>query len=333
MDTEFGEQVGGFGDLGADGVQVEIKRSYLDFELAQLRFEVGVQNFNIHRGLVMNDDAAGVKVSYRGIKNVIPALWWFRLYDGDKEATNSGADVDQYTALVNIKAGDMQIVPTISYLTANNGSYYATAGEPMNVYFAGVDFNMKAKSFDIEFSGIYEGGSIDDTTDISAYGLWGKVGFNLGKFGIRLAALYTTGEEATASGDYDGFWYPEQNSWGQNFSTSEFVRKGADWTKVPDYTNGNSGENRMEFGLGFDFAATKNLKIAFDFWNLNLAEDAASGNSDVGNELDLVGTFTLMKGLNLDLIGAYLIVGDAYKPAVNGADYAYETAARLRLSF
>jgi hypothetical protein len=353
MDTTFGQQASAgtkdsYGSMGADGIAVEVKQTYLDFTLDKFRFEVGTQGFQLHRGLAMNDEASGIKASYRG-GNIIPAIWWWRLYDGDKGRAastdtgataavpaNAGADVDQYTALVNIKVGDMQFVPVISYLTANSGVRYApksTAGQPMNVYFAGVDFNMKADKLDLAFTGIYEGGSLNDATDISAYALYGKVGFKLGNFGLRAAALYTTGEEATATGDYDGFWYPEQSGSGASFSTSELFRKGADWTKTTDFGNGNSPENRMEFGLGFDVMAAKDVKIAFDFWNLNLAEDAASGNSDVGNEIDLVGTIGLMKGLNLDLIGAYLIVGDAYKPAVDGSDYAWETSARLRLSF
>lgn len=352
MDTTWGQRAtpntkDSYGSIGADGIALEIKNTYLDFNLADFRFEVGTQGFKILRGLVMDDDATGMKISYRG-GNVTPAVWWYRLYDGDKGraastdtgataavAANGGADVDHYTALVNIKAGNMQIAPSVGYLTSNSGVRYApksTAGQPMNVYFAGLDFDMKADKFNLAFTGVYEGGSLNDTTDISAFALYAKAGFNLGSFGIRAAALYTTGEEATAAGDYDGFWYPEQNGSGAGFSTAELFRKGADWTKTTDFGNGNSPENRMEFGLGFDFALTKSFKIAFDFWNLNLAEDAASGNADVGNEIDLIATLNLMKGLDLDLIGAYLIVGDAYKPATNDSN-AYETSARLRLSF
>jgi hypothetical protein len=348
MDTAFGQQ-NSYGDLGADGINVEVKRTYLDFELAQLRFEVGTQAYQLHRGLIIDDDASGIKVSWRGTKNIIPALWWWRLNDGDlggggtgstNPPVNAGEDTDHYVALVNIKAGDMQFVPSVSYLTASSGAYAGgTAGQPLSVYFVGLDFNMKADKLDLEFTGVYEGGSIDDTTDISAYALWGKVGFNLGKVGLWAAALYTTGEEATPSGDYDGFTYPEQNGTGASFKTSELVRKGDDWTQLTFYENGSSPENRMEFGVGAEFEAAKNLKLYLSFWNLNLAEDAApvagatSGNSDVGNEIDLKATFALMKSLNLDLIGAYLIVGDAYKPVVNGNDSAIEASARLRLSF
>jgi hypothetical protein len=346
MDTEYGAQSSGYGDLGADGVAVEVKNSYLDFTTANLRFEVGTQNFNVLRGLLVNDDASGFKVSYRGADNFIPAFWMFRLNNGDKESGNDGEDTDQYTGLVNIKMNNMQIVPSISYLYANSGAYAGgTAGEALGIYILGIDFNMKTDMFDIVAAAGYEGGSIDDTTDIAAYMFNLKAKLKMGKFGIRGEVLYTTGEEVDSlgntSGDFDGWTYPEQNSTGANYSTAEFYRKGKDWTKVPNgpaapgynnAPNGNAVENRMEFGLGVDFAISKAWKVSFDWWNLNLAEDAANGNKDVGNELDLVATWGIMKNLNLDLIGAYLIVGDAIKPVTNDEN-AYELSSRLRLSF
>lgn len=348
MDTVFGEQTGGYGDLGSDGVQVEVKRSYLDFELANFRFELGTQGFQLHRGLVIDDDASGFKVSWRGAeKTMIPALWWWRLNDGDllgttsnstRSSVNTGADVDHYVALLNIRSGGFQIVPSVSYLTSNNGTFYSTtgktvAGQAMNIFFAGLDVNWKMDKFGLEFTGVYETGELTDTRDISAYALWGKASFKIGNFGLWGAALYTTGEETANAGDFEGFWYPEQNGTGATFKTSELVRKGDDWTKLTRYENGSSPENRMEFGVGVDFAVTKNVKLFLSFWNLNLAEDAASGDDDVGNEIDVKATINLLKGLDLNLIGAYLIVGDAYKPATNDSSSAMELSAMLTLRF
>jgi hypothetical protein len=349
MDTEWGQQ-DSYGDLGADGINVEVKRSYIDFTHSQLRWEVGTQNFNILRGLLVNDDASGIKVSYRGADNFIPALWWFRLNNGDKSgnggaaptgAPNNGEDTDHYTALVNIKMNNMQIVPSIGYLTANSGSYFGgNATEPVKMYILGLDFNAKFDMFDIVAAAGYEGGQVTDNVDISAYmfNLKGKV--KLGKFALNAEFLYTTGEEVGGSGDYNGWYYPEQNSTGANYSTSEFVRKGMDWTKVTTSlgTNavvGNGVENRMEFGLGGEFALSKAWKVGFDWWYLGLAEDNQTGNSDIGNEFDLIANWKIMKNLQLDLIGAYLLCGDAVKDLnpTDASDDAYELSARLRLNF
>ena len=358
MDSEWGQDGSNkYGDLGADGIAVEVKRSYVDFTTFNTRFEVGVQNFNILRGLLVNDDASGIKVSYRGFDGFIPAVWWLRPYNGDAMVGDNGQDFDHYTALVNIQRSNFQLAPSIGYIRTNNSASFpannytnrniGSAGEALDIYVLGVDFNMKTDMFDVVAAAGYEGGSVDDNTDISAYMLNAKLKYKMGKFALRGEALYTSGEEVNSagqrSGDYDGWWYPEQNSTGANYSTAEFYRKGKDWTKVPNgpavpgggYSNapnGNAVENRMEFGLGADFAVSKAFKVSFDWWNLNLAEDAANGNSDVGNEFDLVGTWGIMKNLNLDLIGAYLLVGDAIKPTVDDHD-AYELSARLRLNF
>jgi hypothetical protein len=355
FDTTWGEQAS-YGDIGADATVFEVKRTYLDFNLADFRFEIGTQGFNLHRGLGFNDDMSGMKVSYRGAGNIIPALWWFRLNDGDRNTGNDGADVDHYTALVNIKAGNMQFVPSVGYLYASNGAFYSaatttpfaptssattTTGEPMKIYIVGLDFNMKTDIANVEFTGIYEGGQLDDSVDISAYALWGEVGFKLGgAVGLRVAGLYTTGEDATPSGDYDGFWYPEQNSWGRGFSTSELYRKGLEWAKTPynngnnvARTDGNAPENRMEFGLGADFKLAKDHKISLDYWNLNFAEDNLTGNSDIGNEIDFKYTWQINKNLQSNYVFAYLIHGDAIKPPTNDASGSYETFLNLRLSF
>ena len=42
MDARFGEQ-GGYGDFGADGVNVEVKNSYADFNTGPLNWKLGVQ--------------------------------------------------------------------------------------------------------------------------------------------------------------------------------------------------------------------------------------------------------------------------------------------------
>jgi len=346
MDTEWGQQ-DSYGDLGADGINVEVKRSYIDFTAFNTRWEVGTQNFNILRGLLVNDDASGIKASYRGADNFIPAFWWFRLNNGDKGAGDNGQDVDHYTALVNIKMNNMQIVPSVGYLTSNNVAYYspADATHSAKVYILGVDFNMKMDMVDIVAAAGYEGGQLTDDVDISAYMFNLKGKFKLGKFAIRGEFLYTTGDEVDSNGnptnaDYKGWYYPEQNSTGANYSTSEFVRKGWDWTKVPNAAGanavaGNGVENRMEAGLGVDFAVSKSWNLMFDYWWLNLAENNETGNSDIGNEFDLKATWSIMKNLKLDLIGAYLLTGDAVKKlsSSDSSDDAYEVSARLRISF
>jgi hypothetical protein len=343
MDTHWGETP--LGDIGADGQILEIKNAYIDFNLWNSRFEIGSQGYKLHRGLVFNDDATGMKISYRALDNIIPAFWWLRAYNGDRLASNNGMDFDYFFGLANIKTGNMQFVPSIGYLTSNDATGLvaaATAGEAMNIYTVGLDFNVKFDMWDMMITGVYEGGELAESIDISAYAFDIKAGVKVANFKIRGEFLYTSGEDRVPDDEYNGFWFPRQGGLGASYSTSELYRKGWDWTRTPafpttslnpiDDLSDNAVENRLEFGLGVDFSPTKSWKIMFDWWNLNLAEEADSGETDIGNEIDLKARWQVMKNMKLDLIGAYLIIGDAIKPATNDKN-AMEGSIRVSLSY
>ena len=62
MDAVFGGQGdGSYGDLGADGVRVEVKNSYADFNTGPLNWKLGVQGAAIGRSLVFDNDFAGAQ--------------------------------------------------------------------------------------------------------------------------------------------------------------------------------------------------------------------------------------------------------------------------------
>jgi hypothetical protein len=52
----------------------------------------------------------------------------------------------------------------------------------------------------------------------------------------------------------------------------------------------------------------------------------------LGTEIDLILTYEIVKGLKMDLVGAYLIAGDATYKGPDSAN-PYEIGTRLSLSF
>jgi hypothetical protein len=78
-----------------------------------------------------------------------------------------------------------------------------------------------------------------------------------------------------------------------------------------------------------------------DVWYAQLEEDIVfnagtplqRSEDDLGTELDVVVTYQLVEGLNLDLVGAYLWAGDAVSLDGNNNEDPYEFGARLSLSF
>ena len=85
---------GAGGAMGADGVSVEVKHLYIDWLLPQtdLQIRMGVQPFALPRaamrsdgedgGYVLDDDMAGVLLSYNFNENFGANLGWFRPWDG-----------------------------------------------------------------------------------------------------------------------------------------------------------------------------------------------------------------------------------------------------------
>jgi hypothetical protein len=58
-----------------------------------------------------------------------------------------------------------------------------------------------------------------------------------------------------------------------------------------------------------------------------------NGEDDLGVEVDLVATYQLIEGMNLDIVGAYLFAGDAVSETGDNDDDPYEVGMRLSLSF
>jgi hypothetical protein len=59
----------------------------------------------------------------------------------------------------------------------------------------------------------------------------------------------------------------------------------------------------------------------------------SGGEDELGVEIDLVATYQLIEGMNLDLVGAYLFAGDAISTTGSNDDDPYEVGMRLSLSF
>ena len=90
--------------------------------------------------------------------------------------------------------------------------------------------------------------------------------------------------------------------------------------------------NIMAANIGAGFKVSDKLKLTADLWYAKLAEDNAKGDSDLGTEIDLVLTYSLMKNLNLDVVAAYLFAGDATYKGANDKD-PYEIGTQLSFRF
>ena len=328
----WGDTVGG--DIGTDGMGIfRIKNSYANFNLGPVNFMIGLQPRVLHRGFLFDDDFAGAVVTFNGSGFSIPLIW-MKAYEGGTGNTANDNDVDYYVLKPTFTFGNTALTPTLAYVYSKDASKWPTlsGNKEVKVYFAGLDADVKfGGGSTVWFTGIYEGGSAElingKSMDISAYllALGGKV--NVGAIDIHGQVFYATGEDKTTT-DSEAFYVPK----GQSYYWAELMGYGIFDNQFSAGSPADQISNIMAANIGVGFKVSDALKITADLWHAKLAESDAKGNDVLGTEIDLVLTYSLMKNLTLDVVGAYLFAGDATYGGSNSAN-PYEIGTRLSFSF
>ncbi|MFW6333581.1 MAG: hypothetical protein ACOC23_09845, partial [Thermodesulfobacteriota bacterium] len=110
-----------------------------------------------------------------------------------------------------------------------------------------------------------------------------------------------------------------------------------DWY-TPNNVAGDQIENIWAANLGFTVKPMDKLKLTLDGWYAQKTEeirllDGTMGDK-LGVEVDLVVTYQLVEGLNLDIVGAYLFADEVItENDIAGDDDPYLVGSRLSLSF
>jgi hypothetical protein len=343
MDAIWGDKdTNGYGDIGADGVKVEVKNSYADFDMGPVNYKIGVQGFILARGFLADDDFAGALVTYSNDMMGLP-VFWFKAYEGGDD--NNTADTDIFGIAPSFSMGDsLTLKPYLVYWMSDNLQDYQERGgtnlpataDPMDdadVFFAGLDLDWNLDVASLYFTGIYQWGTIDfrpnGDTDIAAYLLAGGASMNMGPAELHFNGFYASGDDDPDDNDVDSFIVIE----GQSHYWSEIMGYGV----FDFYTSAGAPADQISnvwaANLGATFKPMDKLSITGDVWYAELAEENEFNEDELGLELNLKATYKLMENLNLDLVGAYLFAGDATSLDGNNEDDPYEIGTRLSLSF
>ncbi len=366
MDAAWGGTSGGYGDIGADGVSVEVKNSYVDFTLGSVNSKIGVQSYKLARGFLFNDDFAGAVITYKAEAFELP-LFWIKAYEGTgiETATNpdydNDYDVDYYGIAPKFSLGDTgSIQPIFVYAFSNDAGaganamswpsapYFGTADrlglDEIEAFYLGFDLDLNFDMISTWLTGIYQFGSVEGVdgldaydADISAWLLAIGAKANFDTFDIHGQAFYLTGQDEDEE-DLELF-VPLK---GQDYHWAEIMGGGIfDGAVSGASSNGttysggyNQLTNIMAFNIGAGFKATDDLSLKLDIWYAELAEALDDTlDEELGTEVDLVATYKLMDGLTLDLVGAYLFAGDSVTMDSPDDENPYEVGAQLSLSF
>jgi hypothetical protein len=352
MDAVWGGNSSGYGDIGADGISVEVKNTYVDFDMGPVNSKIGVQGFILARGFLADDDFAGALVSYNNDLMSLP-VFWFKAYEGNQPddqgnrnaSDNNTSDTDIFGIAPSFNIGDaLKLTPYAVYWMSDNLQDYQEDGRsnlpdtasPMDdadVFFVGADLDLKLDVVSLWLTGIYQWGTIDfqngDDTDIQAYLVGAGAAMNFGPAELHTRGFYASGDDDPDDNDVDSFIVIE----GQSYYWSEIMGFGIFDNVASAGSPADQISNVWAVNLGATFKLTDKLSLTPDVWYANLAEEDENGEDELGTEFNLKATYKLMENLNLDVVGAYLLAGDATSENGDNENDPYLIGTRLSLSF
>ena len=354
FDTTWGDNINSssYGDVGTDGIAVEVKNSYADFNIGAVNVLVGAQPFTLARGFISDEDAAGIKVIWKVNDGLYLPFIWEHLNEGYLQNSALSAytkdknrlDVDALIfAPIIMLSKDIKINPYYVLLHAQDGLYFSTVAPAysagtfnnINAHIFGLDFDGKFGAASLWFTGIMQKGSSQlraTGVDVDMEGYLVALG---GKFDLGTADIH--GQAFLASGEDKGLTDKEVNAFITTSSTyyywAEILGRGIFDNQDPVGSTGFRVSNVQAVNVGATVKPMDKLKIAADLWWVKLAEDNAFGEDELGIEADVVVSYKLVEGLTLDIVGAYLFAGDALSADGKNENDPYEVGTRLSLSF
>ena len=316
-----------------------IKNSYVNFNLGSFNFMVGIQPRVLNRGFLVDTDFAGISATYKAPGIDFPFIW-MKAYEGGQGDNANDNDVYYYALKPTFRFVNRSLTPTLVYMYSKDATKWsATTGDKkIQVYFVGLDADVKFDSGSVWFTGIYEGGSVDkirtgwtltDSVDVRAYLLAVGGQVNIGTADIHGQIFYATGDDTGTADKVEAFTVPR----GQMYYWAEIMGYGIFDNQVSANACADQISNTMAANIGVGFKVSDAVKITADLWYAKLLEDTKFTQAGtLGTEIDVVLTYSLMKNLNLDLVGAYLFAGDATYGGSNSKN-PYELGTRLSFSF
>jgi hypothetical protein len=311
MDATWGVGGTSYGDIGADGVAVEVKNSYVDFNLGMANVKIGTQGATIHRGFIFDDDMSGIVASANGFTGLYAKV--------EENGDGAGDDVQMYHGSYAVGLNDLTVTPTFTYVDGDSDN---------ELWYLGLDLDGTAGGFSYWATFIYNGGEIADA-DVDAW----LVGAGASVALSDMASVH--GEFFHATGQDDGDDITEFNvlKTGQSYYWAEIMGYGTFDYQVSNNSCADKISNITAINLGLTYTASDKLTLGADLWYAQLAEDDANGEDKLGTEVDLSAKYTIVEGLTMDVVAAYLFAGDATTEKVSNDENPFEIGTQFSISF
>lgn len=310
MDATWGDS-SSYGDIGADAVKVEVKNSYVDFNLGMANVKIGTQGATIHRGFIFDDDMSGIVVGANGFTGLYAKV--------EENGDGAGDDVQMYHVSYAAGLDGVTLTPTFTYVDADLDN---------KLWYLGLDVDGAAGGVSYWATFIYNGGDIDDA-DVDAWliGAGASVALN------DMASVHGEFFHATGQDNGDDITAFNVAGTGQSYYWAEIMGYGTFDDQVSYGSCADKISNITAINLGLTYAASDKLTLGADLWYAQLAEDDANGEDGLGTEIDLSAKYTIVEGLTMDVVAAYLFADDATTQKSNDDENPYEIGTQFSISF
>jgi hypothetical protein len=342
----WGDTVGG--DYGADGTGIfRIKESYVDANIGPVRAQIGEKDVTWARGFIYADEYSGAELSFKAGDALIP-FTWMKGNEGGTNSNSKDTDIVGLWPIFTLGEG-FTLNPFVIYGYSKDGdganalsTYGAnggvTADDGVGVYWIGANADATLGSVGLWFTGSYLGGelkqNVGDNIDVKAYLLAGGANVPLGPASLHGQAFYASGDDDENDTDAEAFFGIGGGGRGWAYYWSEIMGLGLFDNQASAGSPGGDVSNLWAVNIGASISPMEKLKLTGDLWYASHVEDDfTTDEKKLGTEVDLMATYQLIEGLNLDLVGAYLFADDGTSTDGNNDDNPYEIGTRLSLSF
>ncbi len=355
MDANWGTGGSQYGDIGADGIAVEVRASYVDATMGWVRMTLGVQPLQLGRGHIISDQMAGVVLSTKFGEHLIP-FTWFKVNEGGAGLNSDDSDVFALYPVFNF-GENFSLNPFVAYGYSNNGdanaanifsTYGQNAGtgpagfavdDGIGVYWLGANADLTLGSWNLWATAIYVGGELesDDTTDVDVKAWTASIGASvpLGPVSLHGQFVYTSGDDDADDDDYEAYFGVDGAGAGWSYYWAEIMGNGIFDAQSSAGSGGGNPSNIWFAQIGATIKPMEKLSLTGDLYYAQKPEDDfVTDEDELGFEVDLKATYQLVEGMSIDLVGAYLFADDATALTDDGNDDdPWEVGTRLQISF
>lgn len=327
--------IGGAGMQGADGVLLESKNIYLNFQTAGWDFTVGIQNMGDNAGdIVIDNDVAGVTAKTK-LGAVDLTLRYAKLYenDGSTHLGNSWNDEAFYAVQTSFTLSDTaRLGFDVLYFDDSNP---ATENEQTYVSIDG-DFNFG----DANVTGFVLYGNQDyvDGADGDNWAASAQYATKVGNGNFSVRGIYyadADNEDDLLFNDDHGTGFQFYKEGLMLFLTDIYYNNGTQGALFMDAVSEGHGLTALTLKGNLGLDSGYYLKYAAGYFMAN-DEDGKSGTVEgksMGFEADLMFGKKINDKIDISIRGAYAFLGDFYDDPAGNPDNPWKTVAMINVGF